>query len=238
MSASDERTIIVALDFAEGREALAFADRLAGTACAVKVGKEIFTREGPAICRALHERGLRVFLDLKFHDIPNTVAAACKAAADMGVWMVNVHASGGREMLEAARAALGEDEARPLLVAVTVLTSLDHARLKEVGIDAEPAAQVERLARLAHAAGLDGVVCSPQEIALVKAACGPAFLTVTPGVRPAGSAQDDQQRIATPAAACAAGGDYLVIGRPITRAPDPMAAIAAIAAEIAGARQS
>jgi orotidine-5'-phosphate decarboxylase len=156
----------------------------------------------------------------------------------MGVWMVNVHASGGREMLEAARAALGDDEARPLLVAVTVLTSLDHARLTEVGVNAEPAAQVGRLARLAHAAGLDGVVCSPQEIALVKAACGPAFLTVTPGVRPAGAAQDDQQRIATPAVACAAGGDFLVIGRTITRAPDPLAVIAAITAEMARARQS
>ena len=235
MSVEAERVIIVALDFAEGREALAFADRLRGTGCAVKVGKELFTREGPAICRALHERGLRVFLDLKFHDIPNTVAAACRAAADLGVWMVNVHASGGREMLLAARAALDEGATRPLLVAVTVLTSLDAAQLKEVGIDATPAAQVLRLAQLAAAAGLDGVVCSPQEIAVVKAACGAEFLTVTPGVRPAGSAQDDQQRIATPAAARAAGGDYLVIGRPITRAPDPRLALAAIAAEIAPA---
>lgn len=233
MSIDAERTVIVALDFADGQAALEFADRLHGTACAVKVGKELFTREGPAICRALHERGLRVFLDLKFHDIPNTVAAACKAAAELGVWMVNVHASGGRDMLEAAREALGASSSRPLLVAVTVLTSLDAARLAEVGVIDAPAAQVERLARLAAAAGLDGVVCSPQEIALVKAACGPAFLTVTPGVRPAGSAQDDQQRIATPAAARAAGGDYLVIGRPITRAADPRLALNAIAAEIA-----
>ena len=232
MSIDAERTVIVALDFADGQEALVFADRLRGTACAVKVGKELFTREGPSICRALHERGLRVFLDLKFHDIPNTVAAACRAAADLGVWMVNVHASGGREMMEAAREALGVSPTRPLLVAVTVLTSLDAARLAEVGVSAAPAGQVERLARLAAAAGLDGVVCSPQEISLVKAACGPAFLTVTPGVRPAGSAQDDQQRIATPAAARAAGGDYLVIGRPITRAADPRLALNAIAAEI------
>ncbi len=235
MSVDAERTIIVALDFADGREALAFADQLRGTGCAVKVGKELFTREGPAICRALHERGLRVFLDLKFHDIPNTVAAACRAAADLGVWMVNVHASGGREMLEAARAALGDGPARPLLVAVTVLTSLDAVQLNEVGVAASPAAQVVRLAQLAAAAGLDGVVCSPQEIVLVKAACGAGFLTVTPGVRPAGSAQDDQQRIATPAAARAAGGDYLVIGRPITRAAEPRLALGAIAAEIAAA---
>lgn len=235
MSVEAERKVIVALDFPDGYEALALADRLRGTSCAVKVGKELFTREGPAICRALHGRGLRVFLDLKFHDIPNTVAAACRAAADLGVWMVNVHASGGREMLEAAREALGNAESRPLLVAVTVLTSLDAARLAEVGVNAPPAAQVERLARLSAAAGLDGVVCSPQEIALVKAACGPVFLTVTPGVRPAGSAHDDQQRIATPAAARAAGGDYLVIGRPITRAADPRLALDAIAAEIAAA---
>ena len=228
--------LIVALDFAAGAEALAFADRILGSGCAVKVGKELFTREGPAIVTALQGRGLRVFLDLKFHDIPNTVAAACRAAADLGVWMVNVHASGGREMMAAAREALGEAAGRPLLIAVTVLTSLDRPRLAEVGLDLEPAAQVERLARLAAAAGLDGVVCSPQEISLVKAACGHRFLAVTPGVRPAGSAQDDQQRIATPGAACLAGADQLVIGRPITRASDPMAAIAAIAAEINAAR--
>jgi orotidine-5'-phosphate decarboxylase len=175
---------------------------------------------------------LAVFLDLKFHDIPNTVAAACRAAADLGVWMVNVHASGGRDMLVAAREALDGIASRPLLIAVTVLTSLDRGRLAEVGIDTEPKAQVARLAQLAHESGLDGVVCSPQEIAQVKALCGPAFLTVTPGVRPAGSALDDQQRVATPGAACAAGGDYLVIGRPVTRAEDPVAAIAAIAREM------
>jgi orotidine-5'-phosphate decarboxylase len=147
--------------------------------------------------------------------------------------MVNVHASGGREMLEAARAALAERATRPLLVAVTVLTSLNEADLAEVGVVAEPAVQVARLAQLAQAAGLDGVVCSPQEIAVVKARCGPRFLAVTPGVRPAGSALDDQQRIATPRAARAAGADYLVIGRPITRATEPLLAVAAIAAEIA-----
>ena len=236
MQHSPGHNLIVALDFAAGAEALAFADQIRGSGCAVKVGKELFTREGPPIVAALQARGLRVFLDLKFHDIPNTVAAACRAAADLGVWMVNVHASGGREMMVAAREALGTSPQRPLLIAVTVLTSLDRPRLAEVGLDVEPAGQVERLARLAAASGLDGVVCSPQEIALVKAACGRAFLAVTPGVRPAGSAQDDQQRIATPGAACAAGADHLVIGRPITRAADPMAAIAAIAAEIAAGR--
>jgi len=233
MTTTDSAAIIVALDFSTGAQALALADQLVGSGCAVKVGKELFTREGPAICGALHQRGLRVFLDLKFHDIPNTVAAACRAAADLGVWMVNVHASGGREMLEAARAALAERATRPLLDAVTVLTSLNEAGLAEVGVVAEPAAQVARLAQLAQAAGLDGVVCSPQEIVVVKARCGPRFLAVTPGVRPAGSALDDQQRIATPRAARAAGADYLVIGRPITRATEPLLALAAIAAEIA-----
>lgn len=228
--------LIVALDFSAGAEALAFADRIRGSGCAVKVGKELFTREGPPVVAALQARGLRVFLDLKFHDIPNTVAAACRAAADLGVWMVNVHASGGSEMMAAAREALGDATRRPLLIAVTVLTSLDRPRLSEVGLDLDPAVQVERLARLAAASGLDGVVCSPQEIALVKEACGARFIAVTPGVRPAGSAQDDQQRIATPGAACLAGADHLVIGRPITRAADPLAAVTAIAAEIAAAR--
>ena len=225
--------IIVALDFAAGSDALAFADRIRGSGCGVKVGKELFTREGPAIVDALQRRDLKVFLDLKFHDIPNTVAGACRAAADLGVWMVNVHASGGREMMEAAREALAGSGSRPLLIAVTVLTSLDRARLADIGLDVEPATQVERLARLTAAAGLDGVVCSPQEIELVKRVAGAAFLAVTPGVRPAGSAQDDQQRIATPAAAIAAGANHLVIGRPITRAQDPMAAIEGILAEIA-----
>ncbi|HMM77537.1 MAG TPA: orotidine-5'-phosphate decarboxylase [Gammaproteobacteria bacterium] len=223
--------IIVALDYANGEDALATARALAGSGCAVKVGKELFTAEGPAIVGRLGELGLPVFLDLKFHDIPNTVAGACRAAAALGAWMINVHASGGREMLLAAREALAARTARPLLIAVTVLTSLDRGRLAEIGLDVEPAVQVERLARLTRAAGLDGVVCSPQEIAVVKS-LGADFLAVTPGVRPPGSAQDDQQRIATPAAAVAAGADWLVIGRPITRAASPAAAVAAIAASL------
>lgn len=223
--------IIVALDYANGADAIATARALAGSGCAVKVGKELFTAEGPAIVGRITELGLPVFLDLKFHDIPNTVAGACRAAAGLGAWMINVHASGGRDMLVAARDAVAASTTRPLLIAVTVLTSLDRPRLAEVGLDVEPAAQVARLARLTHDAGLDGVVCSPQEIAVVKA-LGRGFLAVTPGVRPPGAAQDDQQRIATPAAAVAAGADWLVIGRPITRAPAPAAAVAEIAASL------
>lgn len=228
--------IIVALDHPSAGEALALIARLGNADYGVKIGKELFTREGPALVRELVAAGRPVFLDLKFHDIPNTVAAACEAAAELGVWMINVHASGGRAMLLAARAALARFERRPLLVAVTVLTSLDATALGEVGILDEPAQQVLRLARLAHECGLDGVVCSPQEIATVKAACGGAFLTVTPGIRPAEASLDDQQRVATPASAIRAGGDHLVIGRPITRAADPAQALAAIAREIADAR--
>lgn len=228
--------IIVALDHPSAHEALALINRLGAADYGVKVGKELFTREGPALVRELVAAGRPVFLDLKFHDIPNTVAAACEAAAELGVWMINVHASGGRAMLRAARAALENFERRPLLVAVTVLTSLDAAALGEVGVNDAPAQQVARLARLAHDCGLDGVVCSPQEIAAVKAACGHAFLTVTPGIRPAEASLDDQQRVATPASAVRAGGDHLVIGRPITRAADPALALAAIAREIVEAR--
>ena len=228
--------IVVALDYANATDALETARALRGSGCAVKVGKELFTAEGPSILAALNELALPVFLDLKFHDIPNTVAGACRAAAALGAWMINVHASGGSDMMKAAREALGDSATRPLLIAVTVLTSLDRPRLAEVGLDVEPAAQVERLARLTHDCGLDGVVCSPQEISVVKRH-GAAFLAVTPGVRPPGSAQDDQPRIATPAAAIEAGADYLVIGRPITRAPSPAAAVAGIAASLADIRR-
>lgn len=223
--------IIVALDYASGRDALAVARAIAGSGCAVKVGKELFTAEGPAIVGRLTELGLPVFLDLKFHDIPNTVAGACRAAAKLGAWMINVHASGGRDMLVAARDSIAGSARPPLLIAVTVLTSLDRPRLAEIGLDVEPIALVARLARLAREVGLDGVVCAPAEIGAVKA-LGAEFLAVTPGVRPAGSAGDDQQRIATPTAAIAAGADWLVIGRPITRAPSPAAALAEIAADL------
>ncbi len=228
--------IIVALDYPEAESAFACITALQDTDCAFKVGKELFTREGPELVRKIVGANKRVFLDLKFHDIPNTVAAACKAAADLGVWMLNVHASGGREMLRAARGAVDEARTPPLLVGVTVLTSLAAADLRDLGVGATPAAQVSRLAALAHASGLDGVVCSPQEIATLKQELGAGFITVTPGIRPADTSQDDQQRVATPAAAIAAGGDYLVIGRPITRAASPRDAVAALVREIAQAQ--
>ncbi|MGR8918063.1 MAG: orotidine-5'-phosphate decarboxylase [Gammaproteobacteria bacterium] len=230
------KPVIVALDFPSADDALELAGRLDPAACRVKVGKELFTRAGPGVVEALGGRGFEVFLDLKYHDIPNTVANACLAAADLGCWMVNVHASGGRAMLEAAAAALAGHAERPRLIAVTVLTSLDDDQLVETGVTDGAAAQVTRLARLASDCGLDGVVCSPLEIAPLRAALPAGFDLVTPGVRPAGSATDDQVRVATPGAALAAGASYLVVGRPITRAADPAAALAAINDECRAAR--
>ncbi|BCU06125.1 orotidine-5'-phosphate decarboxylase [Allochromatium tepidum] len=219
------KPIIVALDFASEQPALALAERLDPARCRLKVGKELFTRLGPAFVERLQRLGFEIFLDLKFHDIPNTVAAACAAAADLGVWMVNVHASGGRAMLEAARERLSRYERPPLLIGVTVLTSLDRADLDAIGCPGEPRERVLALASLAHEAGLDGIVCSPLEATPVRAALGRDFRLVTPGVRPAGSASGDQKRVMTPAEALAAGADYLVIGRPITQAPDPLSVI-------------
>ena len=230
--------VIVALDFNRLDDALALSDRLDPTTCRVKVGKELFTRCGPEAVRALGARGFDVFLDLKFHDIPNTVAGACRAAADLGCWMVNVHAGGGRAMLEAAAEALADRADRPRLIAVTVLTSLDDEALVEVGVGDGAQSQVERLAGLAAASGLDGVVCSPLEIAPLRAHHSNEFLLVTPGVRPAGTDSDDQKRIATPGSAVAAGASHLVVGRPVTRADDPAAAVAAINAECERARQA
>lgn len=228
--------ILVALDFPEAAPALKAAETLKGHVGGYKVGKQLFTAEGPALVRTLTSRGDRVFLDLKFHDIPNTVAGAVRSAAQLGVWMVNVHASGGRAMMSAARDAADqaaqEGATRPLVIAVTVLTSMDGAALRETGVDAEPADQVARLARLAREAGLDGVVCSPQEIALVRRECGADFLIVTPGIRGAGDAKGDQVRTATPRGAIEAGADYLVIGRPITAAADPAGAASAIATSL------
>ena len=220
--------IIVALDFPDLDPALALVDRLDAKACRVKVGKELFTRAGPASVSALTDRGFDVFLDLKFHDIPNTVAGACRAAADLGCWMLNVHAGGGGAMMEAARKALDNNENNPLLIAVTVLTSLNDQVLHDVGVSSPAVEQVCRLARLAADAGLDGVVCSPREIAAMRDQNGAGFTLVTPGVRPAGSGADDQVRTATPAEAIAAGANYLVIGRPITQAVDPNEALLAI----------
>lgn len=224
--------ILVALDFQDAAAALAFAERVSPSQCRLKVGKELFTVAGPQLVEQLVARGFDVFLDLKFHDIPNTVAQAVKATARLGVWMVNVHASGGRKMMEAARAALQDEPRKPLLIAVTVLTSMDGAQLAELGLP-EPAVQVPLLARLALDCGMDGVVCSAQEAVVLKKLCGADFKLVTPGIRPAGADAGDQSRIMTPEAAMAAGADYLVIGRPITQSADPFATLQAINASLA-----
>jgi orotidine-5'-phosphate decarboxylase len=225
--------IIVALDYANPQHALDLVARLKPGQCRLKVGKELFTRGGPALVEALVRQGWEVFLDLKFHDIPNTVAKACEAAADLGVWMVNVHALGGNRMMEAAREALDKRSSRPLLIAVTILTSMGDEDVREIGLAGTPADNVRRLAGMAQQAGLDGVVCSPKEIALLRAQQGENFRLVTPGIRPAGSAKGDQTRVMTPAEAVAAGASYLVIGRPITAAPEPIEALTAIEQEIA-----
>ena len=229
MTTSDPR-VIVALDFPDMESAVGLAARLDPAACAVKVGKELFTAGGTAIVHELVGRGFRVFLDLKYHDIPNTVAQACAAATRLGVWMMNVHVAGGSAMLLAARdsvaktaTALGRP--RPLLIGVTLLTSLDAGDLAATGVTGSAEEQVLRLARLAQASGLDGVVCSAREVATIHAACGKGFKLVTPGIRPAGTAVNDQVRVMTPEAAIAAGADYLVIGRPITAAADPLRAL-------------
>lgn len=222
---ADGRRIIVALDYPDPAQALRMAERLDPAACRLKVGKELFTRGGPALVEQLQRRDFAVFLDLKFHDIPNTVAAACRAAGSLGVWMLNVHAQGGRRMMEAAREALDGFQHPPLLIAVTVLTSLGAEELKELGHTESPDQLVLRLAALARSSGLDGVVCSAQEAAALRKANGDGFVLVTPGIRPAGSSKDDQNRVMTPEAALAAGSDYLVIGRPITAAPDPLMAL-------------
>ena len=226
--------IVVALDFAEAKPALEFVDRIDPAMCRVKVGKELFTAEGPRLVEQLVDKGYGVFLDLKFHDIPNTVAKACEAAAKLGVWMVNVHASGGYAMMQAARNAVDKSAQPPLLIAVTVLTSMDQAALGEVGVYGALQDQVLRLANLTNEAGLDGVVCSAQEAPLLRRHVPQDFCLVTPGIRPASASKDDQSRIVTPADALRQGSSYLVIGRPITQAPDPIAALAEINAQIAG----
>jgi orotidine-5'-phosphate decarboxylase len=225
--------IIIALDYADIGAALSFADRINPQDCRLKVGKEMFTLFGPQLVRDLHARGFDVFLDLKFHDIPNTTARAVAAAAELGVWMVNVHASGGARMMTAAKEALLPYGAQaPLLIAVTVLTSMEAEDLQAIGIDLSPAEQAERLARLTRNCGLDGVVCSAHEAERLKAACGQQFQLVTPGIRPEGSDAGDQRRIMTPVQAQAAGVDYMVIGRPITQSVDPAATLSAIRASL------
>ncbi len=229
---SINKRIVVALDFDQPQQALDLARQLHPQACRLKVGKELFTLAGPSLVEGLQRQGFEVFLDLKFHDIPNTVAQAVLAASQMGVWMVNVHAQGGRRMMETVVERVASAKHRPLLIAVTVLTSMAAEDLADIGITESPADYAAKLARLTAASGFDGVVCSAQEAGRVKADNGSQFLTVTPGIRPASSAADDQRRIMTPAQAVAGGADYLVVGRPITRAADPLAALAAIRQEI------
>jgi orotidine-5'-phosphate decarboxylase len=224
--------VIVALDFAEAGAALALADRLAPESCRLKVGKELFTAGGPALVEALVQRGFDIFLDLKFHDIPNTVAQACRAAASLGVWMVNVHALGGRAMMQSARAAIETGAARPKLIAVTVLTSMAEADLREVGIAGTPIDAAMRLADLAAACGMDGVVCSAHEAGAVRDRCGAEFLRVTPGIRLPEDDAGDQKRVMTPRLAIESGASYLVVGRPVTRAREPLEVLARINAEV------
>ncbi|NNM79322.1 MAG: orotidine-5'-phosphate decarboxylase [Gallionella sp.] len=224
--------IIIALDFAAAAPALALAERLDPAACRLKVGKELFTAAGPAVLEKLMRLGFEIFLDLKFHDIPNTTAQACKAAAELGVWMVNVHALGGRKMLHAAADAIANTGKPPKLIAVTLLTSMAREDLADIGIQEKPAQMVLRLATLARDCGLDGVVCSAQEAGLLRGNLGKTFCLVTPGIRPAQASLDDQSRVMTPQAALLAGSSYLVIGRPITQAVDPLQALRAINLEI------
>ena len=224
--------IVVALDFPTMQQALDMADQLDPALCRLKVGKELFTASGPKIIEELHKRQYEVFLDLKFHDIPNTCAKACGVAADLGVWMVNVHASGGRRMMEAARNEIEKKSHQPLLIGVTVLTSMEQSDIADIGLDIAPITQVQRLASLAKDSGLDGVVCSSQEVSVLKQGLGNDFLTVTPGIRPAGSQKGDQKRIMTPKQAQDMGVDYMVIGRPITTNAQPQHACQEILREL------
>ncbi len=220
--------IIVALDYPTADAAVALASQLDPTRCKLKIGKELFTRSGPATVEKLVQQGFDIFLDLKYHDIPNTVAKACSAAANLGVWMMNVHTLGGSAMMAAARQAIGNNTDRPLLIGVTLLTSMDQKTFDEIGLQGSISETVLRLAKLADESGLDGVVSSAQEATQLRAQHGEEFQLVTPGIRPANSAHGDQHRTMTPAQALAAGSSYLVIGRPITAAENPMSALEAI----------
>jgi len=228
----DPKCVIVALDFSDSGEVLELVSGLDSNSCRLKIGKELYTKCGPALVERLAADGFDVFLDLKFHDIPNTVAGACAAAADLGVWMVNVHALGGRRMMEAAREAIIQKSHQPLLIAVTILTSMGEGDLLEVGLVGSAEDNVVRLAKLAEQSGLNGVVCSPLEVEALNRQCVGTFNFVTPGIRPAGSAVNDQKRVTTPVDALNAGSNYLVIGRPITAAIDPLVALQAINSDI------
>lgn len=220
--------VVVALDYDNADAALALANRLNPSDCRLKVGKELFTSSGPQVVERIMALGFDVFLDLKFHDIPNTCAKAVKAAAEMGVWMVNVHASGGRRMMDAAAEALSSYNQAPLLIGVTVLTSMEAEDLNELGVTNSPEQQVMALAKLTKQSGLDGIVCSAQEAKSLRQALDDKFCLVTPGIRPQGSDANDQRRIVTPKDAVSLGSDYLVIGRPITQAENPAQACADI----------
>jgi orotidine-5'-phosphate decarboxylase len=224
--------ILVALDYPTKVGALSMADRLDPSRCRLKVGKELFTAEGPSIVEALQNKGFEIFLDLKYHDIPNTCAKSVGAAAELGVWMVNVHASGGRKMMEAARNELAKKSHQPLLIAVTVLTSMEQSDLAEIGLDITPMQHVLRLAALAESSGMDGVVCSAQEAPSLREQVEKEFKLVTPGIRPSFAVAGDQKRIVTPSEAMKIGSDYLVIGRPITQAENPIDALALIEKEL------
>ena len=224
--------IVIALDYANAQEALNFVDQLDPTLCRLKVGKELFTAAGPQLVEALAAKGFGVFLDLKFHDIPTTVAKACEAASRLGVWMLNVHASGGSAMMEAAREGVERSGQKPILIAVTVLTSMNQQMLNEVGVAGSVADQVLNLAALTQKSGLDGVVCSAQEAPAIRKVLGDKFCLVTPGIRPSDAALDDQSRVVTPSQALTLGSSYLVIGRPITQSQNPLETLRKIHEEI------
>lgn len=223
--------IIVALDYADATSAMKLVEQLDPALCRLKVGKELFTAAGPQFVETLARSNFGVFLDLKFHDIPNTVAKACTAASNLGIWMLNVHASGGLEMMQSAKQAVDNSAGKPLLIAVTVLTSMNQQTLNQIGIHANLATHVLNLAKLTQQSGLDGVVCSALEAQMLRAQLGNKFCLVTPGIRPANASKDDQSRIVTPSDALALGSNYLVIGRPITQAANPLKALEAIHAE-------
>ena len=224
--------IIVALDYPTEARAFQLIDQLDAQLCRLKVGKEMFTHLGPVFVEKIQAKGFEVFLDLKYHDIPNTVAKACEAAASLNVWMLNVHASGGRRMMEAAADAIANHQNKPYLIAVTVLTSMSQEDLVELGINETPADQALKLAKLTQSSGLDGIVCSAQEASIMRKNLKHDFLLVSPGIRPAGSKADDQRRIMTPLDALSAGSNYLVIGRPITQSDDPLGVLRTINSEI------
>jgi len=232
MTAMQKSKVIVALDYPDAQSAMKLVEQLVPDLCRLKVGKELFTRAGPALVETLAARGFDVFLDLKFHDIPNTVASACEAASELGVWMLNVHALGGERMLQAAKEGVSRAGHSPLLIAVTILTSMDETELASVGLSGSPQDNVLRLARLAQQSGLDGVVCSSREATVLREQLGTGFSLITPGIRPAGSQADDQRRVMTPVDAIKNGSDYLVIGRPVTRADDPVSVLRTINSDL------